>query len=143
LPEDAAVALARPGELQVDLVLPARYLDWALLREIADLAPFGASHPEPLLAVTGLTVGDARRVGADASHLSFRLRKGYETLDAIVFGLDAERPTPEAGMALDVVGTLESRTLDGEPRLQLRLLDFAATEASPLVGRRRPVPAVA
>jgi hypothetical protein len=85
-------------------------------------------------------VGDARRVGTDASHLSFRLRKGYETLDAIVFGLDAERPTPEAGMALDVVGTLESRTLDGEPRLQLRLFDYASADASPLVGRRRPVP---
>jgi single-stranded-DNA-specific exonuclease len=140
LPPDADVPLAGPGELPVDLVLPARYLDWPLLREIADLAPFGAGHPEPLLAVTGLTVGDARRVGADAGHLSFRLRKGYETLDAIVFGLEAERPTPEPGMALDVVGTLESRTLDGEPRLQLRLLDYASTEASPIVGRRRAVP---
>jgi hypothetical protein len=57
-----------------------------------------------------------------------------------VFGLDAERPTPEAGMALDVVGTLESRTLDGEPRLQLRLVDYASADASPLLGRRRPVP---
>jgi single-stranded-DNA-specific exonuclease len=140
LPEEAGIRLPEPGELTVDLVLPARYLDWALLREIADLAPFGAGHPEPLLAVTGLIVGDARRVGTDASHLSFRLRKGYETLDAIVFGLDAERPTPEAGMALDVVGTLESRTLDGEPRLQLRLFDYASADASPLVGRRRPVP---
>jgi single-stranded-DNA-specific exonuclease len=139
LPPDADVPLAGPGELPVDLVLPARYLDWPLLREIADLAPFGAGHPEPLLAVTGLTVGDARRVGADAGHLSFRLRKGYETLDAIVFGLEAERPTPEPGLALDV-GTLESRTLDGEPRLQLRLLDYASTEASPIVGRRRAVP---
>jgi single-stranded-DNA-specific exonuclease len=140
LPDEAGIRLPEPGELTVDLVLSARYLDWALLREIADLAPFGAGHPEPLLAVTGLTVGDARRVGADASHLSFRLRKGYETLDGIVFGLDAERPTPEAGMALDVVGTLASRTLDGEPRLQLRLLDYASADASPLVGRRRPVP---
>jgi single-stranded-DNA-specific exonuclease len=135
--------LASPGELRVDLVLPARLLDWALLREIADLAPFGAGHPEPLLAVTGLTVGDARRVGAGDSHLSFRLRKGFETLDAIVFGLDLERPTPEAGMAVDVVGTLESRTLDGEPRLQLRLLDYASTDASPILERRRALPVVA
>jgi single-stranded-DNA-specific exonuclease len=143
LPGDAEMPLAGPGELRVDLVLPARLLDWALLREIADLAPFGAGHPEPLLAVTGLTVGDARRVGAGDSHLSFRLRKGFETLDAIVFGLDLERPTPEAGMAVDVVGTLESRTLDGEPRLQLRLLDYASTDASPILERRRALPVVA
>jgi single-stranded-DNA-specific exonuclease len=140
LPNDAQVPLAAPGELQVDLVLPARYLDWALLQEIADLAPFGAGHPEPLLAVTGLAVGDARRVGAGDSHLSFRLRKGFETLDGIAFGLDAERPTPESGTALDVVGTLESRTLDGEPRLQLRLLDYATSDSSPILGRRRAVP---
>jgi single-stranded-DNA-specific exonuclease len=140
LPEGVEIAIGKPGDVPIDLVLPARYLDWSLLREIADLAPFGAGHPEPLLAVTGLTVGDARRVGALDSHLSFRLRKGHETLDAIVFGLDAERPTPEPGMALDVVGTLESRTLDGQPRLQLRLLDYASTEVSPIVGRRRAVP---
>jgi single-stranded-DNA-specific exonuclease len=140
LPDDVEIPLAVPGQLLVDLVLPARYLDWALLREIADLAPFGAGHPEPLLAVTGLAVGDARRVGAGDSHLSFRLRKGYETLDAIAFGLDSERPTPEAGMAVDVVGTLESRTLDGEPRLQLRLIDYASSDASPILGRRRAVP---
>jgi single-stranded-DNA-specific exonuclease len=142
LPEDASVRLAGPGDLPIDLVLPSRYLDWALLQEIADLAPFGSGHPEPMLAVTGLTVGDARRVGADANHLSFRLRKGIETLDAIVFGLDADRPTPEPGMALDVVGTLESRVLDGEPRLQLRLVDYASSDASPLVGRKRSTPSM-
>jgi single-stranded-DNA-specific exonuclease len=140
LPEGAAIQIGGPGEIPIDLVLPARYLDWSLLREIADLAPFGAGHPEPILAVTGLSVGDARRVGALDSHLSFRLRKGYETLDAIAFGLDADRPTPEPGMAVDVVGTLESRILDGEPRLQLRLIDYASTEGSPILGRRRAVP---
>jgi hypothetical protein len=43
-------------------------------------------------------------------------------------------------MAVDVVGTLESRILDGEPRLQLRLIDYASTEGSPILGRRRAVP---
>jgi single-stranded-DNA-specific exonuclease len=137
LPEDAAATLARPDEVAVDLVLPARYVSWALLEEIAGLAPFGAGHPDPVLAVTGLTVGDARRVGADASHLSLRLRKGLETVDAIAFGLGEDRPSPEPGSAIDVLATLESRTLDGQPRLQLRLIDYATADASPLADRRR------
>jgi single-stranded-DNA-specific exonuclease len=140
LPEDRATTLAQPDEIGVDLVLPARYVTWALLEEIAGLAPFGAGHPDPVLAVTGLTVGDARRVGADSAHLSLRLRKGLETVDGIAFGLAEDRPTPEPGSAIDVLATLESRTFDGEHRLQLRLVDYASADVSPLVGRRRAVP---
>ncbi|HEY7738806.1 MAG TPA: DHH family phosphoesterase, partial [Candidatus Limnocylindria bacterium] len=143
LPEDRPGALARPNEVKIDLVLTGRYLDWALLEEIAGLAPFGAAHEEPVLAVTGLIVGDARRVGTDASHLSMRMRKGLETLDAIAFGLDPERPTPEPGSAIDLVATLESRTFEGEARLQLRLIDYASSAASPLRERRRAGASVA
>ena len=139
-PADAATTLARPDDLTVDLVLPARYVGWPLLAELERLLPYGPGHAEPMLAVTGLTVGDARRVGTGANHLSLRLRRGPETIDAIAFGLDEDRETPEAGVALDVVATLESRTFDGEPRLQLRVVDYATADVSPLAGRRRPLP---
>jgi single-stranded-DNA-specific exonuclease len=139
-PADAAVSLTTPDELPVDLVLAARYLGWPLLAELERLMPFGPGHPEPMLAVTGLIVGDARRVGAGANHLSLLLRRGAETIDAIAFGVDDERETPEPGTAIDVVATLESRTFDGEPRLQLRVVDYATTDASPLLGRRRMTP---
>jgi single-stranded-DNA-specific exonuclease len=139
-PADAAVPLTAPDELPVDLVLAARYLGWPLLAELERLMPFGPGHPEPMLAVTGLVVGDARRVGAGANHLSLRLRRGAETIDGIAFGVDEDRETPEPGTAIDVVGTLESRTFDGEPRLQLRVVDYATTDASPLLGRRRMTP---
>ena len=66
-----------------------------------------------------------------------RMRKGLETIDAIAFGVAEDRETPEPGVALDLVGTLESRTLDGEPRLQLRVIDYATADASPLAARRR------
>jgi single-stranded-DNA-specific exonuclease len=137
LPEDRAGALAQPNEVAIDLVLAGRHLEWRLLEEIEGLAPFGAAHGEPVLAVTGLVVGDARRVGADGGHLSMRMKKGHETLDAIAFGLDPERPTPEPGSAVDLVATLESRTFDGDPRLQLRIIDYASTDESPLRLRRR------
>jgi single-stranded-DNA-specific exonuclease len=137
LPEDWPGALAQPNEVAIDLVLSGRHLDWPLLEEIEGLAPFGAAHGEPVLAITGLVVGEARRVGADGSHLSMRMRKGLETLDAIAFGLNPERPTPEPGLAVDLVATLESRTFEGEPRLQLRVLDYASADESPVRLRRR------
>jgi single-stranded-DNA-specific exonuclease len=137
-PNDAGQPVAKPGQVSVDLVLTARHVGWPLFQELAQLAPFGPQHVEPLLAVTGLTVTTARRVGAGEDHLSLRLRRGLETIDAIAFGLAAERETPPEGAAIDVVGCLESRTVEGEPRLQIRVLDYATADASPLVARRLP-----
>jgi single-stranded-DNA-specific exonuclease len=114
------------------------------MNEIERLAPYGPGHVEPLLAVTGLRVGDARRIGAGGEHLALRLLKGNETLDAVAFGVPAERPVPEPGTRLDVVGTLEHDRFGGLPRLRIRVQDYADAGASPLLARRRaaavPVP---
>jgi single-stranded-DNA-specific exonuclease len=128
----------RPGRLLVDLVLPARFLDWQLADEIGRLAPFGPGHLEPVLAVTGLRVAGARRIGAKEAHIAFRMLRGIETVDAIAFGVDAERELPEEGGEVDLVGTLERDDFGGMPRLRLRVLDFATAAASPLLARRRP-----
>jgi single-stranded-DNA-specific exonuclease len=120
----------------VDLVLGARHLDWALADELDRLAPYGPGHLEPVLAVTGMVLADARRVGPREQHALFRLRRGLEAFDAIAFGLEDERPLPESGDAIDLVGTLERDDFGGMPRLRLRLLDFADSGASPLVARR-------
>ena len=137
-PADAAPERVRPGRQVVDLVLPARYLDWALADELDRLAPYGPGHLEPVLAVTGMTVREARRVGTNEAHLAFRMRRGLETFDAIAFGIDPDRPLPEPETELDLVGTLERDVFGGMPRLRLRVVDYATSAASPLVARRLP-----
>lgn len=139
-PPEGSSEPERPGRQVVDLVLPARYLDWTLADELARLAPYGPGHLEPVLAVTGMEVADARRVGAQEQHVAFRLRRGRETFDAIAFGLDSERSLPEPGAAVDLVGTLERDEFGGMPRLRLRVIDFALTDGSPLLTRRVPLP---
>ena len=137
-PSDAAKEALRPGRQVVDLVLPARYLDWSFANELERLAPYGPGHLEPVLAVTGMWLTDARRVGPTEQHLAFRLRRGIETFDAVAFGLDADRPLPEPGSSIDLLGTLERDDFGGMPRLRLRVLDFADALISPLVARRIP-----
>lgn len=134
-PSSAEVAPA--GRVTIDLVLPAAHLGWELADQIQRLAPFGPGHVEPILAVTGLRVGDARRVGADGRHLALRMLRGTETFDAIGFGTPEDRQLPEEGSLLDVVGTLERDAFQGQPRLRLRIVDFAASALSPLAERRR------
>jgi single-stranded-DNA-specific exonuclease len=123
--------------LIVDLVLPASHLGWQLYAELTRLAPWGPGNPEPMLAVTGLRVVEARRVG-DGRHVSFRLRRGAETFDAIAFGTPAERPLPDPEAPIDLVGTLQRDRHDGTERLRLRVADYAESAASPLIARRRP-----
>lgn len=135
-PAAAGVAPVSGGRLRVDLVVPARHLGWALVDEIDRLAPFGPGHAEPIMAVHGLRVGDARRVGTEGGHVAFRLLLGAQTFDAIAFGVPSDRELPEGGSALDVVGTLERDTFQGEPRLRLRVADYAHAAASPIAARR-------
>ncbi|HYI66808.1 MAG TPA: single-stranded-DNA-specific exonuclease RecJ [Candidatus Limnocylindrales bacterium] len=130
------VAVQHPGRQLVDLVLPSRYLGWDLADELGRLAPYGPGHLEPVLAVTGLRVGSVRRVGARETHVSFRMLRGIETVDAIGFGMDTDRSLPEEGSLVDLVGTLERDTFGGMARLRLRVLDYADAAASPLLGRR-------
>ncbi len=142
-PADAGVERARPGRQVVDLVLPARHVEWALADELDRLAPYGPGHLEPVLAVTGMTVREARRVGPTEAHIAFRMRRGLETFDAIAFGHDAARPLPEPDTEIDLVGTLERDTFGGLARLRMRVVDYASSEASPLVARRVPRPTLA
>lgn len=135
-PADPGRAPERSLALHIDLVLPAAHLGWALAEELLRLSPFGPGHVEPLLAVTGLHVAEARRVGATGDHLSLRMRRGTEVFDAIAFGTPPDRPLPEPGDALDLVGTLERDTFQGLPRLRIRVVDYADSAASPLVARR-------
>jgi len=139
-PIDPISAMELPGRVTIDLVLPARYLDWTLAAQIDRLAPYGPGHVEPVLAVTGLRLAEARRVGSEGRHLALRLLKGNEAFDAIAFSEPTDRPVPGEGDALDLVGTLESDTFVGIPRLRMRLLDYAHSSASPLLARRISLP---
>jgi single-stranded-DNA-specific exonuclease len=139
----SSLAVTPAGRITIDLVLPAAHLGWELASQIDRLAPFGPGHVEPLLAVTGLRVGDARRVGPDGRHLALRMLRGAETFDAIGFGTPSERPLPEEGSLVDLVGTLERDTFQGQPRLRLRVVDLAASSLSPLAERRKVAQAAA
>lgn len=130
-------AQARTGTLGVDLVLPASHLGWPLAGQLARLEPYGPGNAEPVLAVTGLTVGEARRVGSGEAHMAFRMRRGPETFDAVWFGAPEDLPLPEPGASVDLVGTLERDRFQGIDRLRLRVLDYAEADASPLMARRR------
>ena len=135
-PVGAAVSIADPASLVVDLVLPAAHLGWPLCEELERLAPYGPGHPEPRIAISGLVLAEARRSPADEGRLALRFLRGFESFDGVAFDVPSDRPLPTGGTPVDVVASVERGQWIGEPRLRLRVFDFADAEISPLVARR-------
>ena len=115
--------------LRIDLALPALGVDYALLRELAGLAPCGPGNPEPLVAVLGLTVTRVR--AASGGHSQLTLRRNLDVLDGIAFGRADLAEVVHEGDRLDVVARLVSRQFGGFETLQLEIRDAATSGSHP------------
>lgn len=126
----SAEAAGRRRPLAVDLVLPALDVDYGLLRELSLAAPYGTGHPEPLVAILGLTVTRAR--AATGGHTQVTLRRRLDVLDGIAFGWPELAGAVGPGDRLDVVARLVSRRFGGYESLQLDIRDAAPAGSMPL-----------
>lgn len=118
----------RPA-LAIDLALPARDVDYALLRELGRLDPTGPGNPDPLVAVLGLTVARVRP--ANGGHTQLTLRRERDVLDGIAFGRDDLATLVAEGDRVDVAARLMSRTFNGFESLQLEIRDVAPSASHP------------
>src|SRR5439155_143444 len=80
-------------------------------------------------------VGEELR-GSVRAPTDFHVAAALEAFDAVAFGAPAERQLPATGDAIDLVGTLERDSFQGIERLRLRVVDYAHSQASPLLARR-------
>lgn len=113
------------GELLIDAELRLAELDWDLYEALAELEPFGANNPEPLLLARGLEVRQARIVGTD--HLKMTVADGPARFEAIAFRqadlFDA------LGPRVDLVFRLSVNHWQGRSRLELVVEDMASPGA--------------
>ncbi len=75
--------------LMLDSEVPLSALTFGLIREIDRLEPYGAENSKPrfLAADVSIEEGTPKRVGADQSHLNFRVRQGAASFSAVAFGM--------------------------------------------------------
>ena len=121
------LAASAPGDprrvARIDLALPAAAIDYALLRDLARLAPCGPGNPEPLVAILGLTVTRVR--AATGGHTQLTLRRVVDVLDGIAFERPDLAESVAEGDRLDVVGRLASRRFADRESLQIEIRDVA------------------
>ena len=116
--------------LSLDLALPARSVDYTLLRDLAALGPTGPGNPDPVVGVHGLTVTRIR--AAAGGHAQLTLRREIDVLDGIAFGRGDLVGTVREGDRVDVAARLMSRRFGGYESLQLGVIDVAAARTAAL-----------
>jgi single-stranded-DNA-specific exonuclease len=125
------VAAARGGEsILVDATLTATAADPALFQSLERAGPFGQGNPEPVFVFPAHRLVDVAAVGN--GHIRLRAEAGDGTkIDAIAFRV-AEEPLGKAlqaarGQAVHLAGTLSLDRWGGRERVQLRVIDMAAS----------------
>jgi len=97
---------------------------------LADLEPYGAGNPQPLLVIPKVRVGEVRPTdqGGEA-HMKMVLVDGLTRLTVVGFNLAAR--LGEVGPEMDVALSLELGEYQGRLSPSWRLLDFREPEAIP------------
>ena len=113
--------------LHLDSEVSLTDVNMRLIQEIGSLHPFGAGNPEPMFAVKGLAIMEARVVGE--KHLKMTVRQGRSLpFDSIGFGI---KSLAEQGLRqnqpVDLAFTPEINHWNGLDRIQLRIKDMRAT----------------
>jgi single-stranded-DNA-specific exonuclease len=129
----AVEAARREDALLVDGAVTAAAASGEFVASIARAGPFGASNPEPVIALPAHTVVYADEVGQ--AHMRARLRAGDgSTIDAVAFRAVGQKLgialKQSRGQSVHAAGTLCIDRWNGLERVQLRLIDVAPADVS-------------
>jgi single-stranded-DNA-specific exonuclease len=108
-----------------DVLLTISELSFPLLRELAQLAPFGLGNPKPVIRISGAKIASLRRFGKEQNHIECMLEcaRTARSMRSFDFFRSPEQfsQPPVVGAEAAVLATLERDTFRGG--LALRLVD--------------------
>jgi single-stranded-DNA-specific exonuclease len=128
---DAVLTARRDDALRIDAALSASAANADTMAMIARAGPFGAGNAEPVVAFPHHTLVYAEEVGQN--HIRARFKSGDGSfVNAIAFRSVGQKLgnalMQSRGRAVHVAGCLALDRWQGEERVQLRILDFAAAD---------------
>ena len=124
----AVTAARRDSTLKIDGAVSAGGFNLQLAELLARAGPYGAGHPEPMLALPAHVLAYADPVGEN--HIRVRLKSGDgKFVNGIAFRAVGQ-PLGQAlldnrGRAMHVAGNIAIDRWQGEERVQLRIADVA------------------
>lgn len=115
-----------PPVLTLDAEVPLASLNFALLKELDKLEPYGTGNPRPRFLASGLKIeGTPRRIGQGEKHLSFRVKQGGAAIRAVAWGM-GERldELMTAGGECSLVFTPKINEWNGFRSVEIEVTDF-------------------
>ena len=133
-------AARREHALLIDGAVSAAAANLEFHATIDRAGPFGAGNPEPIIALPGHTIAYADPVGQ--AHVRVRLRAGDGAgINAIAFRAAGQKLgdalLKNRGQSMHVVGSLAVDRWQGDPRVQLRIIDVAPADPVGRMGATR------
>ncbi len=119
------------AEPDVEIMLSS--VNVPFFRDFSRLAPFGMGNPKPLFRVRKTRITFTKQFGKEMNHTEVSLvcpQSGVQQRAFQYFRSPTDfTVTPEAGLLVDVVATLERDTFKGPERLALRIADIVTVRA--------------
>lgn len=112
------------AELRVDARIRAEQVTDQLVKELAQLQPFGIGNPQPVMALSDCSVLDSRLIGKEQNHLKLLLGgTGRPTpLEAVGWNLAPARPPAQSRVQIAFLPEYE--TYQGRRQLRLTVRDL-------------------
>jgi len=109
--------------INIDCEITKKDLNKKVVEQIKLLEPFGEKNKQPLLVYKNLKIASIRAL-SEGKHLKLMLKDENETIDAIGFNMGELSEEYLIGDKIDVVGTLEINSYNGQEKVQINLKDI-------------------
>ena len=109
--------------INIDCEITKKDLNKNTVEQIKLLEPFGEQNKPPLIVYKNLKIASIRAL-SEGKHLRLMLKDGNDLVNAIGFNLGELSNEYLIGDKIDVVGTLELNSYNGQEQVQINLKDI-------------------
>ncbi len=119
--------------LQIDGMLGLDDLGMRQAESLERLEPFGQDNEEPLFAISGVFMHNARAVGASKNHLSFSITNGAADASAIYFHCQDTQSYVSYTSPVDLAFAVQIDEWRGRRQLKLKVKGMKESPSPPVV----------
>lgn len=112
--------------LKIDAEIPLEFVTEELWKKLQAFQPFGFGNSEPVFATRGVTIKEARLVGADGKHLKLLVTSHLSliAISAIAFNFGRLYGKLRPNAQVDIAYTIDRDTWNGNSKIQLKIKDI-------------------